>query len=195
MIKSVLIKMSFVAVCLLFSAMILQSCNSSPYAKHTQTVDSLQTVLTELNTIFEDIDYDFHAANRDSMMSDMQRVEQYFISRGDTMPRNLGLKLSDYRLAWKGYKRMDSEYKKLEQELKYSTEQLESLKMDLENKTIPEKMVNRFIEEEHAAISQLDLSLRSFQTKMDNTHQKYTAQKPVIVNLADSLQASAEPTS
>lgn len=187
--------MSVAAVSLLFSAMILQSCNNGPYAKHTQTVDSLQTVMTELNTIFENIDYDFHKANRDSMMSDMQRVEQHFISRGDTMPRDLGLKLSDYRLAWKGYKRMDSEYKKLEQEIKYSTEQLESLKLDLENKTIPENMVSRFVEEEHDAIGQLDLSVRSFKTKMENTYQKYTAQKPVIVNLADSLRASVEPTS
>lgn len=195
MIKSVLIKMSFVAVCLLFSAMILQSCNNGPYAKHTQTVDSLQTVVSELNSIFENIDYEFHTGNRDSMMQDMQRVEQYFISRGDTMPRNLGLKLSDYRLAWKGYKRMDSEYKKLEQELEYTNEQLESLKMDLENKTIPKNMVNKFVEEEHAAVSQLELTIRSFQTKMENTYQKYKVQKPVIINLADSLRATAEPTS
>lgn len=191
---SVSIKVFVATVFLLISVMILQSCNDGPYARHTQTVDSLQTVMTELNTIIENIDYDFHIANRDSMMQDMQRVEQYFISRGDTMPRNLGLKLSDYRLAWKGYKRMDSEFKKIEKELEYSTEQLESLKMDLENKTIPENMAKKFVEEEYAAVSQLDLSVRSFHTKMENTYQKYKAQKPVIINLADSLQATAEPT-
>ncbi len=195
MIKFVLIKISIASAILCTLGLTLQSCNSGPYAKNLQTVDSLQTVINELHTITENIDYDFHIANRDSMMHDMQRVEQYFISRGDTMPRNLGLKLSDYRLAWKGYKRMDSEYKKLEQELKYTTEQLESLKMDLENKTIAGNMVNRFVEEEFAAVKQLDLSVRSFQTKMENTYQKYKMQKPVIVNLADSLQSSAEPSS
>lgn len=160
---------------------------SSPYKAHLKTVDSLQTTVRELAEIVEDIDYDHYLKIREDMMKDMGNIEGYFISRSDTMPRNLALKLSEYRLVWKGYKSIEKEYERVSSGVNFAKEQLETLHHDLEQNAIGETLANRFVKEEREAINLLALDVNSFATKMEQTEVKYKLQKPVIVQLADSL--------
>ncbi len=168
----------------------LGGCSNNPHSDRIETCDSLQTVMEELNVIFANIDYDVHFGNRAEIMKDIERIERHFATTTDTMPRNLALTLSDYRLVWKGYKRMEGEYGHVEKELEYTTNQLDHLRKDLEHKALTETMAERFLQEEKSAVALLDVSTRSLQSKMDNTAQKYQNQKPVITQLADSLENS-----
>jgi len=163
-------------------------CNQGAFKSQIKTVDSLQTVMAELEEIFNAVDFDHHKANREDMMNDMQRVERYFISRGDTMPRDIALKLSDYRLVWKGYKRMESEYGIVGEEIAQTVKQLRTLHQDLRNNALSELHANRFLKEELEFVRNLELNTRSFDSKMELTEGKYKIQKPVIVQLADSLE-------
>lgn len=185
-------KNSFVYFLISASTIVVMSltqmgCNSSSYSKHLKTVDSLQTVLGELEEIVADIDYDHHMKIRSTMMNDMNQIEHHFISRGDTIPRHLALKLSEYRLVWKGYKRIENEYDRVSSGVSYSKKQLEALRHDLEQNAISEIHANRFVQEERKAMDLLSLDVKSFAAKMEQSEGKYKLQKPVIVQLADSL--------
>ena len=172
------------------AAVAISGCNNNPHAQRIETCDSLLTVMEELNVLFANIDYDKHFENRADMMKDIERVERYFKTANDTMPRDIAFKVSDYRLIWKGYKRMEGEYGQVEKELEYTTNQLEHLRKDLEHKTLTEPMAERFLKEEKTAVAMLDVSTRSIKTKLENTEKKYQDQKPVIIQLADSLENS-----
>lgn len=168
----------------------LTSCQQNPHAERIEKADSLQTAVKELNAIFSNIDYDHHMANRSDMMQDIERVEGFFKSTQDTMPRDLAFELSDYRLIWKGYKRMEGEYNTLKKELDYTGQQVKTLHTDLENNAVNENMGQRFLDEEIDAVERLDIGVRSFDEKMKRTEKKYKDKKPVIVQLADSLENS-----
>ena len=111
-------------------------CNQNPHKTRMKTTDSLQTVVDELNAVFDSVDYDRHFANRKDIMEDISRIEGHFKAQKDTMPRDLAFALSDYRLVWKGYKRMESEYQSIEQELDYTDEQLKNAQKPI-SKTTP----------------------------------------------------------
>lgn len=176
----------FIALCS------LTSCQQNPHAERIEKADSLKTAVKELDAIFSNIDYDHHMSNRSDMMQDMERVEGHFKSTQDTMPRDLAFELSDYRLIWKGYKRMEGEYKNLKKELDYTGQQVKTLHTDLENNSLSENMAQRFLNEEVEAVEKLDNGVRSFAEKMKRTEKKYKDKKPVIVQLADSLENSKE---
>lgn len=181
-------------VALLFALglLTLAGCKSNPHNSRIDTADSLQTVVQELQIVFDSVDYDHHFKNRSEMMADIERVERYFKTQNDTMPRDLAFALSDYRLAWKGYKRMEGEYNRIQEALVYSADQMRTLKTDLENNAVNEKMADRFLSEEVQAIGELDINTRAFAEKMRRTEMKYKAKKPVIVQMADSLENSVE---
>ena len=167
-------------------------CNQNPHKTRMNTTDSLQTVVNELNAVFDSVDYDRHFANRKNMMEDISRIEGHFKAQNDTMPRDLAMSLSDYRLVWKGYKRMEGEYQGVEKELQYTDQQLKTLKTDLENNAVNEPQAERFLQEEKEAVSRLEINTRAFSKKMKRTEQKYQDQKPVMSQLADSLENSIE---
>lgn len=174
----------------IFALFALSSCNQNPHAKRIEVVDSLQTALNNVALAFDSIDYDRHFQNRADMMKDIERIEGYFRMKQDTMPRDLALQLSEYRLVWKGYKRMAGEYEKVVEELALTRDQLNTLKEDLENNAINEPLAKRFLQEELAVMSNLDLGARNFGTKMERTEKHYKEHKPAIVSLADSLSNS-----
>lgn len=175
---------------IIIAMLALGGCNQNPHSKRIEVVDSLQTAFNKMQTTFESIDYDHHNENRMDIMKDIDRIEGHFRMRQDTMPRDLALKLSEYRLVWKGYKRMKGEYSKVKEEFDYSQDQLVALKEDLENNAVNEALAKRFLQEELEVIRNLDLNARSFGTKMERTEKYYIEQKPGIVILADSLSNS-----
>lgn len=162
-------------------------CQQSKQAQRIETADSLKTELESLHAVFSDIDYDKHFQNRADIMKNIERIEQFYASRNDTMPRDIAMTLSDYRLVWKGYKRMEGEYGQVEKELEYTNNQLINLKKDLEHNALPDNMADRFIEEESKAVAALAVTTNSLKTKMESTEQKYLDKKPVITQLIDSL--------
>lgn len=162
-------------------------CQQSKQAQRIETADSLKTELESLHAVFTDIDYDKHFQNRADIMKNIERIEQFYASRNDTMPRDIAMTLSDYRLVWKGYKRMEGEYGQVEKELEYTNNQLINLKKDLEHNALPDNMADRFIEEESKAVAALAVTTNSLKTKMESTEQKYLDKKPVITQLIDSL--------
>lgn len=175
---------------LIFGVCLFTSCQQNPHGERIEKTDSLRTAMKELNSIFSEIDYDHHMANRADMMQDIERVEGHFKSTQDTMPRDLAFTLSDYRLIWKGYKRMEGEYNNLKKELDFTSQQVKTLHTDLENNAVNENLAQRFLDEEVEAVEKLDIGVRSFDEKMKRTEKKYKDKKPVIIQLADSLENS-----
>lgn len=184
------LKLAAIYVGIVFALLNLGGCNQNPHTKRIEVLDSLQTAFAKTYAIFDSIDYDRHHQNRADMMKDIERIEGHFRMQQDTMPRDLALKLSEYRLVWKGYKRMDGEYQKVKEALDDSKEQLATLKTDLENNAISETLGKRFLQEELEVFRNLDLGARSFSIKMKRTEKYYKEQKPAIVLLADSLSNS-----
>lgn len=170
-----------------FATSLIIGCQPSKQAQRIETADSLRTHLETLNNAFAEIDYERHFQNRAEIMESIEQIEQYYKTRNDTMPRDIGMTVSDYRLVWKGYKRMEGEYGQVEQELEYTTEQIESLLKDLEHNALPDNLADRFLEEESKAVADLDITASSIKIKLDNTEQKYLEQKAIISQLIDSL--------
>jgi hypothetical protein len=175
------------AVSALLLSSFIAGCGSNPYSEHIATVDSLQTILNQLETTFKNIDEEKHFSARAEMQRGIESIEGYFKTTGDTMPRDIAVKISDFRLAWKGYKRMDQNYKRLEDGINTSKEQLRTLKIDYENGVLSKNLADRFLNEEKTAIAELEIGVNSFDTKMKHSFVKYQEYNPVIIQLTDSL--------
>lgn len=176
-----------VLMAMLVTSHLLSGCGNHALKPYVQTVDSLKTVVNKLEKDFARIDTVRHRAARDTVRMQMENIERFFLTRGDTMPRHVALKLSDYRFAWKGYKQMDGDLLKLRNELRFTQNQLRTLHTDLKNGVPTEILAKKFVTQEKEVVQRLDVGVNGLTTKLENSYRKYMELKPGITHLADSL--------
>lgn len=104
--------------------------DSNRFAKEVQALDSLETELMATQQAFDDFDTTGMTAMADHMMYNLRIIQELF---KDTMERDLGVMLSQYKGLKKGFKDYQFRYANYEQELAYTIEQVKSLKTDLSN--------------------------------------------------------------
>jgi hypothetical protein len=166
------------------------SCKNNSFSNEVKTCDSLLTILKMNDSIITNVDSAMFVDLRKDVADAILAIENHYKSTKDTMSKKNAFLLSDYRLVFKGVKRFDQHYNEYKKEVKYSIQQVNSLKTDLINKSITEPLAKRFLAEEIKSVIELDMKVRSFDTMNKSTREKYIEQKPVIIQFQDSLTSS-----
>lgn len=166
------------------------SCKNNSFSNEVKTCDSLLTILKKNDSIITNVDSAMFIDIRKDVADAILAIENHFKATKDTMSKKNAFILSDYRLVFKGVKRFDQHYNEYKKEVKYSIQQVNSLKTDLINKSITEPLAKRFLAEEIKSVTELDMKVRSFDTMNKSTREKYIEQKPVIIQFQDSLTSS-----
>jgi hypothetical protein len=177
----------------LFNAVLDSGCTGNRFKQEIKTCDSLLTVLDKTAKLFATIDSAMYSAVREDVNTTIQGIENYYKTLNDTMPNKEAFLLGDYKLVFKGYKRFNQHYGQHNAELKYSIKQISDLKTDLKNNAITKPIAKRFLAEELNNTSQLEISVSGFELQVTKTYEKYLEQKPVMVQLLDSLNNIMPP--
>lgn len=162
-------------------------CTGNRFKSEIKTCDSLLTILDSTSKVFATIDSVKYSEIREDVKKTIESIENYYRTLNDTMPNKEAFLLGDYKLVFKGYKKFNQHYGQHSAELKYSMRQITDLKTDLQNNAITKPIAKRFLTEELDNVSQLEISVSGFELQTSKTYEKYLEQKPVMVQLMDSL--------
>jgi hypothetical protein len=168
-------------------------CTGGRFKNEIKTCDSLLTVLDKTSKVFATIDSVKYIEVREDVKKTIESIENYYRTLNDTMPNKEAFLLGDYKLVFKGYKRFPQHYAQHNAELKYSIKQITDLKTDLQKNAITKPVAKRFLTEELNNTSQLAVSVNGFELQTSSAYEKYLEQKPVMVQLMDSLNNIMPP--
>lgn len=150
-------------------------------------------ILDSTSKVFATIDSVKYGDIREDVKKTIESIENYYRTLNDTMPHHQAVLLGDYKLVFKGYKKFPQHYAQHNAELKYSIKQITDLKTDMQNNAITKPVAKRFLTEELNNSSQLVISVNGFELQTSGAHKKYLEQKPVMVQLMDSLNNIMPP--
>lgn len=174
-------------LCILIVSVLDTGCTGNRFKSEIKTCDSLLFILDSTSKVFATIDSVKYSEIREDVKNTIESIENYYRTLNDTMPNKEAFLLGDYKLVFKGYKRFPQHYGQHNAELKYSIKQISDLRTDLKNNAITKPIAKRFLTEELDNVSQLTTSVAGFNILVTSTHEKYLMQKPVMVQLMDSL--------
>lgn len=178
---------------ILLVAVLDTGCAGNRFKSEIKTCDSLLTILDNSSKVFATLDSAKYSEIREDVKKTIESIENYYKTLNDTMPTKEAFLLGDYKLVFKGYKRFPQHYAQHNEELKYSIKQITDLKTDMQNNAITKPVAKRFLAEETSNCSQLATSVSGFELQTTKTLEKYLEQKPVMVQLMDSLNKIMPP--
>lgn len=138
-------RISLSIIALIALTIISPSCKRTKYAKEIAHLDSLQTLLTETDSVLKSIDTVKINACYMEIKNNLNFIQENY---KDTMAREMALFLSDYRTMQEAMEEINREQKHYVEELEYSEKQIENLIHDLQKNAIEEEKVREYSADE-----------------------------------------------
>lgn len=153
-------------------AALLMSCQGTKFPEEVKSIDYLIAQIDSAKTTHSNIDTSGYKKFRKDYVSKLGFVEQAFISKGDTIERDLALFLTKYRELKKPYRDFKSKYEQADKDLIFTEKQLLTLKHDLEYNTLDSAMVSKFMQNETQASTKIVGTVNQLALSNNTTRRK-----------------------
>lgn len=141
-------------------AISFSNCTNQERIKRIARIDSLENIITATSEIFDSIDWEIIENQSIITRENIDYIHRYYT---DTMSKEEAEILTNYYNANKGYAKLMALKIQNAEEIKYSKEQLENLKTDVNNGLIDIKKYRKYINTESKAVNQLNITIRNIE--------------------------------
>ena len=167
---------------------IVSGCEQTNFKKEIVKVDSLMVKIDSVELMYRRIDTVGMADMSQKFSENMGFVQQAYINKKDTMPKEVALLMSDYRTLKKPAKGFNGNYQKAGKELKFSKNQLSDLKHDLQNNLLDSILVQDMLDDEMKAVGSIQSSVEDLKLSSEFTKSKRAEVEPRIDSLIQVLK-------
>lgn len=140
-----------------FVALVFLTSCSNPYEKEIKEVEELQQILAGVKQTFGTIEVTKVTYARETYEKNMSQIKLYY--NPDTIDYNVVNMLDFYKGVKKSSKGFEEEYFIIEENIKFVENQLNILKIDMENKANFKDDLTIYIQNERSNIEQLQNNL------------------------------------
>ena len=172
----------------LLMLLVFTSCKQTSYKAEITTIDSLLVELDTLDLIHRRIDTTDFATFRKTFTDNISYVQQAYTEGKDTMPKNVAMLMSEYRVLKKPAKGLHKKYTKTAEELKFAKRQLADLRHDLQNNLLDSVFVEEMLIEERQAVKSVSSSLEELKISSDFIEKKREELEPRIDSLIQVIK-------
>jgi len=137
------------------AALMLFSCESAQYKEEVQELDQLIKQVEKSSTKLVQIDTSGLADKWQEYKDNVNTITGAYKENGDTIGRELAMILSDYKQLKKPYSEFKDAYSAAMEELKFTKNQLVTLKHDLENNKLEPPVAEKMIQSEKMAAQKI----------------------------------------
>jgi len=169
-------------------AFMASSCERTHYKQEIVTIDSLQVRLDTVALMFRRIDTAGISDLSQKFSENLGFVQQAYIKKKDTIPKDVALLMSDYRTLKKPATGFYGNYQKAGEELKFSKRQLSDLKHDLQNNLLDSILVQEMLQGEMKAVGSVENSVQDLKLSSEFTKAKRAKIEPRIDSLIQVLK-------
>jgi hypothetical protein len=167
-----------------FSILFWASCNSSSTDQQLKKIDSLNTVLKEVEIKLLSIDtaeiYKYMAFNTKQLKYIQENVK-------DTVDKETAIFLSDIYAVKRSFGKLIKKREELIEELVYAKMQLYDLKKDVENKIVADSLFSQYFESEKKAILTFSGAVEALSQWNTNQTSRYNNMKPKIEEFVQKI--------
>ncbi len=136
---------------LVFGLMALYGCKPNPYKEEVKELDQLKKRVEKSSTKLVQIDTTGLAEKWREYKENVNIITSTYKENGDTIGRELAMILSDYKQLKKPYGDFKDAYTQTLEELKFTKNQLLTLKHDLENNILEPPVAEKMVKSERMA--------------------------------------------
>jgi len=147
-------KKSFIFFFTSFS-LLLFSCEPNPYKEEVQNLDQLINQIEKSSTKLVQIDTTGLSDKWREYKDNVNTITGSYKESGDTIGSDLAMILSDYKQLKKPYSEFKDAYASALEELKFTKNQLLTLKHDLENNILEPPVAEKMIQSEKMAAKKI----------------------------------------
>lgn len=168
-------------------AVFITSCQQTNFQKEIVTIDSLLVKLDTIDLMHRRIDTTDFSKLGQRFSENLSYIQEVYTSREDTMPKDVALLMSDYRVLKKPSKGLSGNYQRTNEELKFSKSQLADLKHDLQNNLLDSILVQDMLQDEREAVEAIENSVQELKLSSEFTKTKRAELEPRIDSLIQVL--------
>lgn len=164
----------------------MTGCNQDVKQQRLSKIDSLGTHLNYIREVVDNIDPQV-IENR---VAELNRTGEWFLENlNDTLSRRPGIQLGDHLRCIHYYDKAMNHYDKVKNELKYSEEQLQSLRNDVKENFYSEEEFEGYFETEAEAITRLSDATTDLERSLEGVNAQYKFSKEQVKVIRDSVEA------
>jgi len=140
---------------LVATSIVILSCKPNPYKEEVKSLEQLITEIEKSSTKLVKIDTAGLSQKWEDYKKNVNTITDTYKENGDTIGRELALILSDYRQLKKPYSEFKEAYTSAMNELRFTKNQLVTLKHDLENNILEPPVAKKMVESEKMAAEKI----------------------------------------
>lgn len=167
-----------------FISIVFSSCNSVNTKENIKQIDSLSTVITNVENIITQTQNNSIILYFDSVNTYLDSVTKYL----KVMPK--AKKQNEFIALFTGLRKDIKDLNKYKyiSDIEYDKQQLLKLKQDVIENNISKKIFQKYIEEESSAIIALYNEREKILKESDRLKSNFNKYKPVVIEFIDSLK-------
>ncbi|UKN03436.1 hypothetical protein K6119_07895 [Paracrocinitomix mangrovi] len=168
------------------------SCSpSSKYKAELSEIDSCMTVLTDIQEMYDGIEFDSLQMMVDHVLANEADIQEYY--HPDTVSLEIGTRMNECKGIRKSLKDLEVKRTKYADEIAELTKQFSDLKDDIENGRLAEEKVKEYLATEKDDLNVLNQTVSDFYTLQDRQKLYYYSATPIIDSLIAKLKSEAQP--
>lgn len=172
----------------LLGLIIFAACQQNPHDSNISEIEKLKAELDSASLMFSKIDTNGYAVFEKKYKRNVAFVQQQLLAIGDTMDRETALFMSEYRELKKPYSQFKTKYEQADKELKFSENQLITLKHDLKNNAMDTIISKRMVADEIKATESITSSVQNLYSADKQIRAKTAKMEPRIDSLINVLK-------
>ncbi len=176
--------MCFLIVC----CVLIVACDQTKYSKEISQIESMENRLDSVEKILLNIDTLGFTEAGQKFFDNLNFVQQAYTETSDTMPRDVAMLMSDYRSLKKPSKGFMSRFFSVNEELKFSKEQLRDLKEDLEHNRMEAELVKKSLQDESLAVENVISDIEGLRLSAEYTRENRARLEPRIDSLIQVIK-------
>ncbi|MFT5595879.1 MAG: hypothetical protein ACI8QH_000667 [Flammeovirgaceae bacterium] len=169
-------------------ALIATGCEQTNFDNEIVTIDSLMVRLDTLDLMHKKVDTTDFSKLSQKFTENISFVQAAYTSSKDTMPQDVALLMSDYRMLKKPSKGLKDNYQRTLEEINFSKNQLTDLKHDLQNNLLDSILVQDMLTDERKALGVVENSVQDLKLSSEFTRTKRAELEPRIDSLIQALK-------
>jgi hypothetical protein len=161
-------------------ALIATGCEQTNFDNEIVTIDSLMVRLDTLDLMHKKVDTTDFSKLSQKFTENISFVQAAYTSSKDTMPQDVALLMSDYRMLKKPSKGLKDNYQRTLEEI--------NLKHDLQNNLLDSILVQDMLTDERKALGVVENSVQDLKLSSEFTRTKRAELEPRIDSLIQALK-------
>lgn len=180
--------MKKIGAILLGIAVLSTACERTHFTEEIATIDSLLVKLDSVDMMHRKIDTSGFTELGRNFSENLAYLQQAYTESEDTIPKNVGMLLADYRSLKKPAKGFIDKYQRLGEEIEFSKAQLADLKHDAQNNLLDSILVSEMLDDERQAAAKVESSVEELKMSSTFSMAKNAELEPRIDSLIQVLK-------